>query len=141
MKNIRVNHRIEIPEGELKFTFSRSQGPGGQNVNKVNSKATLHWSFVSSNAIPDDLRERLTAKLATKLTNEGEIVLQSQRFRDQAKNIEDCCDKLADLLREALFQPKKRHKTKPTKGSVERRITAKKLNTMKKQSRTRFRED
>ena len=72
---LRVNSRITIPAGELKFSFVRSSGPGGQNVNKVNSKAQLRWSVTASTALPDDVRARLSARLARRLTERGELVL------------------------------------------------------------------
>lgn len=121
-----VSARIQIPRSELRMSFARSSGPGGQNVNKVNSKVTIHWPVTTSPSLPDDVRQRFIAAFGNRITKEGEFVLSSQETRDQSVNIEDCLDKLRDMVRSVATAPKKRRPTKPTKGSQRRRLDAKK---------------
>jgi ribosome-associated protein len=130
-----VGSRIRIPPDELDVSFARGQGPGGQNVNKVNSKAVLYWGAASSPSLPPDVRERFLAKYHRRMTTEGVLVLSSDRFRDQRRNIEDCVEKLTAMLLEVLEPPKPRKKTKPSRGSVERRIAEKKATSARKQNR------
>lgn len=130
-----INKRLSIPDKEIWFTFSRSGGPGGQNVNKVSSKATLHWSISKSPSLPDDVRRRFLAKFKNRVTLEGELLLSSQRFRDQPKNVADCLAKLGLMLREVLQPPKPRRKTMPTRGSRERRLQSKRHRSAKLQAR------
>ncbi|QDU30083.1 Peptidyl-tRNA hydrolase ArfB [Anatilimnocola aggregata] len=132
---ITVSARITIPESELRFTFSRSSGPGGQNVNKVSSKATMHWNAVESPSLPDDVKQRFLTTYKSKLTTLGEVVIVSQESRDQPKNIQICLDKLRGMILEILVPPKKRRPTKPTKGSKVRRLDAKKGRSQTKQNR------
>ena len=86
---LRINARIVIPPGELRFSFVRSSGPGGQNVNKVASKVVLRWSVAQSGAISDEVRTRLVSANRRRINDRGELILTSQRYRDQAKNIDD----------------------------------------------------
>lgn len=120
-----VTDRILIPDDEFRFEFARSGGPGGQNVNKVSSKATLRWTPATSPSLPVAVRERLLRAIAGKLTNEGELLVTSQKTRDQARNIDDCLDKLRQMILKASQPPKVRRATKPTKGSQERRVESK----------------
>jgi ribosome-associated protein len=130
-----VNDRLSIPDAEVQFTFARSGGPGGQNVNKVNSKALLRWNVVSSPSLPPDLKTRFLEKFRHRLTQEGDLLVTSQRYRDQPKNVEDCCDKVAAMLREVLIPPKRRRATKPTYGSRVRRLQDKRQQGAKKEGR------
>ena len=116
---------LTIPDDELYFTFARSGGPGGQNVNKVASKAVLHWDVAHNTTVPSEVRARLCALQRRRVTIEGVLVLTSQRFRDQDRNREDVLEKLRELLIEAAFVPKARKATKPSRGSKERRHKAK----------------
>src|SRR4051812_8949583 len=93
---VKVDSQIAIPRREIQFSFVRSSGPGGQNVNKVASKAVLRWSVATSPSIPDHLRPRLIERLGRRINDRGELVLASQRYRDQSKNIEDCLEKLCE---------------------------------------------
>ncbi len=123
---ILINNRMTIPDDELRWTFSRSSGPGGQNVNKVNSKATMHWSFAASTVIPDDVRERFVAAYSSRITTKGEVVIASQEYRDQPKNVAACEHRLREMILAVWKAPKKRRPTKPSKGSKIRRLQAKK---------------
>jgi len=132
-----INSRIVIPEEELRFTFVRSSGPGGQNVNKVNSKAVLRWSVGASRGVPEDVRARFLVKYAGRVTSDGEVVIASQRFRDQRQNERDCLEKLREMLLAVAVAPKRRRKTKPTRASVQRRREDKRVRSRKKQERGR----
>ena len=132
-----INKRLAIPLREFHFTFSKSSGPGGQNVNKVNTKATLRWAVKSSPSLPDDVRERLKARFPRRINVEGEFVISSQRFRDQGRNVADCLAKLRDLIDQVAVAPKRRKSTKPTRASIRRRIEQKKRQSAKKKSRQR----
>lgn len=136
-----VNGRISIPRSELRLTFARSSGPGGQNVNKVNSKATLHWPVATSPSLPDDVRGRFLSQFANRITNDGELVLSSQESRDQASNIEDCLSKLREMVLAVATPPKKRRPTKPTKGSQRRRLEAKKGRSQTKNLRRKVKDE
>ena len=134
---LQVNSRISIPDEELRFTFARSSGPGGQNVNKVASKATLHWSVTTSPSLPDDVRARFLASYPSRITKDGDIVISSQEYRDQPKNIASCLDKLAEMLRQVAVAPKKRKPKKPTKGSKVRRLAEKRFRSEPKRGRSK----
>ncbi len=132
-----VNARIQVPRSELRMSFARSSGPGGQNVNKVNSKVTIHWPVTTSPSLPADVRQWFVTKYANRITNDGELVLSSQETRDQAVNIDDCLDKLREMILSVAVAPKKRRPTKPTKGSQRRRLDAKKGRSQTKNLRQR----
>jgi len=133
-----VSPSLSIPESELSFTFVRSSGAGGQNVNKVNSKAQLRWSPVASASLPPDLRERFLARFGGRLSGEGDLIIVSDRFRDQARNRADCLEKLREMLLLVLRPPKRRKPTKPTRGARERRHKEKRQRSERKQQRRRF---
>ncbi len=137
MEDLKINSRISIRAAEFIWTFVRSSGPGGQNVNKVNSKAVLRWPIRSSRSLPDDVRARFLSKFASRITVDGEILISSQRFRDQGRNVEDCLEKLRELVTKAATRPKSRRPTKPRAGDVQRRLDAKKISGAKKQARRR----
>jgi ribosome-associated protein len=130
-----VTPNIRIPLDEIEFTFVRSAGPGGQNVNKLNTKAVLRWPIAASPSVPDAVRARFVAKYANRLTSEGELVLTSQRFRDQSRNRADCLEKLREMLLSIAKPPLKRRRTKPTLASRERRLTEKRHRSQHKQLR------
>jgi ribosome-associated protein len=130
-----VNSRIRIPDSELEWSFVRSSGPGGQNVNKVSSKAVLRWHALTSSALPIDIRARFQQRYASRLTTEGDLVLSSQRYRDQGRNIEDVKQKLIAMLEGVSIAPKKRRPTKPSKGAIARRRESKQAVSKKKQLR------
>jgi len=136
-----VNANISIPYTEFDFSFARSGGPGGQNVNKVNTKVTLRWTVQKSPSIPDGVKQRFTAKYARRINKEGELVIYSQRFRDQGRNVADCIDKLRALILDVATAPKRRRKTKPSRGSIERRLKNKRHKSDKKQQRRRPTDD
>lgn len=126
---------IEIPDQELDFSFSRSAGPGGQNVNKVSSKALLRWQVSNSNALPTYVKQRFLEKYSKRLTTEGEIILTSQKYRDQKSNIDDCLEKLKEMINSVLLPPTPRLPTKPSKAAKERRTAEKRQQSVRKQQR------
>lgn len=130
-----VNSRIQIPLGEFHFTFSRSSGPGGQNVNKLNTKATLRWAVAQSPSLPDDVRQRFLERYRTRVTSEGDLLVTSQRFRDAGRNAGDCLEKLRQMLSAVAHPPKVRKATKPSRASKRRRLEDKRKQSEKKQSR------
>jgi len=131
-----IGDAIEIPDDELVERFVRSAGPGGQNVNKVASAVELRFDVAQSRALPDAVRERLLARRDRRLTAEGVLVIQANRFRDQSKNREDARARLAALIEAARTVPKRRIATKPTRAAKERRIETKKNRSTIKRSRT-----
>lgn len=126
-----------IPESELTLSFARSSGAGGQNVNKVNSKVILHWRFQESQVLGPSARERFQRLFANSFNAAGEVVIVSQESRSQKENLDACFTKLQDMIRQARIVPKVRRKTKPTRSSVEKRLTGKKRDSDKKRSRGR----
>ncbi|OHB76169.1 MAG: peptide chain release factor I [Planctomycetes bacterium RBG_16_64_10] len=132
---LRVNSRIAIPRSELRFSFVRSSGPGGQNVNKVSSKAVLRWSVVKSRSIPDDVRGRFLSRHFRRVNDRGELVLTSQRYRDRARNVDDCLEKLRALVLAVASVPRPRKKTQPSGAVREKRLRQKRATAEKKERR------
>ncbi len=130
-----VPPNISIPLAEMEFTFVRSAGPRGQNVNKVNSKAVLRWPVIASPSLAAGVKNRFRATYSSRLTNEGELILTSQRFRDQASNRADCLEKLSEMLAAVARPPKIRKRTRPTLGSQRRRLEEKRRHSQNKSSR------
>ena len=138
METLHIPPIIEIPLAELRFKFSRSSGPGGQNVNKLSTRVELHYDFARSEALSTPQRQRIADKLAARLSGDGLLVVQSERFRTQGRNREDCLDKLAALLAEAVTPPPpKRKKTRPGRAAKARRREEKQRHSDKKKSRRR----
>jgi len=132
---ITINNSLTIPHEEVELTFSRSQGPGGQNVNKVNSKVTLHWDVKNSRSISAWLKQRIYSKYSGKINNDGKLVISSQKSRKQHQNRTDCYQKLRSLIEEAMKTRKSRKRTKPTKASKSRRLDHKKRRSQLKAGR------
>lgn len=135
-RQIVINSRIVIPANELVTSFARSSGPGGQNVNKVNSKAILRWNLRASTAIPDDAKLRFEACFPTRINQNGEVMVSSEAHRDQGRNLSDCYDKLRQLIQAALVVPRQRKKSKPTYGSIQDRLANKRHRSQIKKLRS-----
>jgi ribosome-associated protein len=132
-----MNRKIDISliGAELVFTTSRSSGPGGQNVNKVNSKVTIKWNVADSFAITQEEKETLLQKLKGKLTVDNVLIVTAQDKRSQLENKEAAILRLERMINKAFEVKKKRKATKPTKSSVQKRIQSKKQHSEKKQRR------
>jgi ribosome-associated protein len=130
-----VNSRLQLPLREFTFSYARSGGPGGQNVNKVNTKATLRWPMRTSASLPEAVRARFLAKYGGKLTTDGDLLITSQRYRDAGRNTADCLEKLRHMLISVADAPKSRRPTKPTKASVRRRLDQKRRQAGRKTQR------
>ncbi len=125
-----------IPDSELEERFVRSSGPGGQNVNKVATAVELRFDVRASTALPEEVRERVLARRDRRMTAEGVLVIQAQRFRTQERNREDARQRLQALIEACRDAPKKRVATRPTRGSVERRLGSKRERAQIKRERT-----
>lgn len=134
-ERLEIRPGVAIDASEISFQFVASGGPGGQNVNKVATKAVLSFDLGASTSFKEEHRERLLTKLAGRLTKEGVLVLHSSEFRSQERNQRAAIDRLLAVLRDGLHVPKKRRPTKPTYGSKLRRLDTKKRQGEKKKRR------
>jgi ribosome-associated protein len=136
-----INPHLRIADNELQWTFVRSGGPGGQNVNKVASKAVLRWNVDASLSLPEEIKARLRAQQKNRITGQGELIISSQRFRDQERNKQDCLLKLWAILRQAATPPRPRRPTRPTRASKQARLeTKRRRSQLKSQRRPSFEE-
>jgi ribosome-associated protein len=123
---------------ELSFSASRSSGPGGQNVNKVNTKITLKWDVVRSSLINEEQKELLLKKLANRLTTDGMLMLSAQENRSQLQNKEEAIKKLDEILAKAFHQKKIRKPSKPSKAVKRKRVEGKRIHAEKKEWRRKI---
>ena len=137
---LHVTDQIEISDWEITESFVRSSGPGGQNVNKVSTAVELRFEAARSPALSEAVKRRLRRLAGRRWTKEGAVVIFVEETRSQARNREIARERLADLVRAATVVPKERRPTRPTKGSVERRIKAKKVRGAVKGLRGRVEE-
>lgn len=135
MRNLFINRKVTIPKTELRLAFVRSGGPGGQNVNKVATKVELRWAPRESTAFVPADHQWILRRLKRRITAGGDLVVVSNLTRDQSRNRQDALAKLAKIVKTALLRPKPRKKTKPSRGSVERRLGAKKRRSQLKKDR------
>ncbi|MCA9544349.1 MAG: aminoacyl-tRNA hydrolase [Myxococcales bacterium] len=136
MDDLEVQEGVVIPGWELYFTASRSGGPGGQHANKTSSRVTLHWAIASTTALTEVQRARVMRKLAGRIDDDGVLQISAEDDRSQHRNKALALERLAALVRQALVVPKHRRPTRPTKGSVRRRLDAKKAQGEKKANRS-----
>jgi ribosome-associated protein len=130
-----VAPNVRSPLSEIEFSYAKSGGPGGQNVNKLNTKAVLRWPIMSSTAMPQEVHLRFLEKYKNDVTVQGDLVLDSTRHRSALENTEDCLEKLRAMIVAVLKPPRPRRPTKPTKASQRRRLDAKKKQSEKKSGR------
>jgi ribosome-associated protein len=132
---LEITGQVRIPEDEFEWSFVRSGGPGGQNVNKVASKAVLRWNVATSPSLPEDVKQRFRAQQHRRITAEGDLVVSSQRYRDQDRNRQDCLEKLRAWLLQATAVPRARKRTRPSRAAKERRLAAKRRKAATKAAR------
>ncbi len=132
---VAINERVQIPLSELELRFSTSSGPGGQHANRSATRVTLSFDVAQSPSLPEDVRQRLLAKLAQRLTKEGVLQIDVQESRSQVQNRETAVLRLQTILANALKVPKKRRRTKPSRAAIEKRLAAKKRHSQKKKER------
>lgn len=138
--DLKLQRGLVVPEGEITAEFSRAAGPGGQHVNKTETRVTLRLSIPDS-GLPDDVKGKLRARLRARLTKDGELLVSVDAHRSRQRNLDIAYERMESVLRAALVEQKKRRPTKPSRGAKERRLKAKRLTAEKKQSRKRFDHD
>jgi ribosome-associated protein len=130
-----INNKIQIPENELEFKISRSSGPGGQNVNKLNTKVAVNFDIKNSGALNTEQKEIILRKLGYRLTKDKKLIVVSQQFRTQRANRDYAVEKLEGLIENALKKAKTRRPTRPTRSAVEKRLKSKKMKSLLKRQR------
>jgi ribosome-associated protein len=135
MDVLRISPSLAIPLAEIDVSYARSGGPGGQHVNKTETKVLLRFPVATSPSLSDVERARLLEKLAPRLTRGGELLITAEDHRERAKNLSIAYERLAEVLRRGLARPKKRTATKPSRGAKERRLAEKRRTGEQKRAR------
>jgi ribosome-associated protein len=134
-RSLRVNDRLAIPRAELGVRTSRASGAGGQHVNKTSTRVELTWNVALSPSLGDEDRARINARLASRLSDQGELRVVASDTRSQLQNRELAEERLAGIVRRALVVPKPRRKTRPSRAATEARLTDKRRTSEKKRIR------
>jgi ribosome-associated protein len=134
---LQISRSLALPDAELTERFLRADGPGGQHVNRTESAVELRFDVAGSPSLSEAVRARLLSRRDRRMTDEGVLVIQARRFREQARNRDDARERLAEIVRGALAAPKKRVATRPTRASKERRLAGKQQRSRIKQGRSR----
>lgn len=132
---ITVTATVKLDDSELQERFIRSPGPGGQHVNKVSTAVQLRLDIAGSTSLPAQVKQRLIRIGGQRVSNDGVLTIEAHRFRTRERNREDAQIRLVELIRKAAHQPKPRKKTKPTRGSKERRLESKRQRAKTKRMR------
>ena len=132
-----ITPSLAIPDGELEFSFVRSSGPGGQNVNKIASAVQLRFDLAASTSLAEPVKSRLRAFAGRRLTQDGAILIIARNHRTQERNRAEACERLAELVRRALIEPRQRRPTRPSRASRMARLDAKTRRGTRKRLRTR----
>jgi ribosome-associated protein len=132
---LQITSSIAIPDNELTFTFVRSSGPGGQNVNKVATAVQLRFDVLNSPSLPAEVKERLARLAGTRMTQDGVLVIEAKRYRTQEQNRADALLRLVGLLEKAAHQPRVRHATRPSLAARGKRVESKKKRGAVKKQR------
>ena len=136
MDPLRINNRLSLSPDEVEVRTSRSSGPGGQRLNKVETRVELRVDLHAWEALGEARRTKLLERLESRLTKDGVLIVVNQEYRERLRNLEAARARLATLIREALVDPKTRRKTKPTKGSQRRRLDGKRKRSQIKRWRS-----
>lgn len=136
-----ITEGFEIPEEELQLSYARAGGPGGQHVNKAETKVVLHWDLPANSSLPEGVRRRFGETFKSRMDKKGVVILYSQSYRERQRNVEEVREKLREMLLSVWKPPKKRRKTKPTRSSIERRLKEKQRTSERKQSRGKVSRD
>ncbi len=135
MDPLPIQGKLVLPTDELELRFSRSGGPGGQNVNKVETKVELRFCIPTSSVLSDTQKELLNERLGSRLTNDGFLIITSSENRERGRNLEAARARMANILKDGLKVQRKRRPTKPTRGSQRRRLESKKQRSQIKRNR------
>jgi ribosome-associated protein len=134
---IKIKEDISLDDSELDWEFVRGSGPGGQKINKASTAVQLRFDVRQSPSLPEDIKQRLIDLAGSKMTTEGVLLIDARRFRTQERNRKDALDRLIELVQEAAVEPRARIKTKPSRGSTEKRLNEKQKTSEKKRRRKR----
>jgi ribosome-associated protein len=136
-----IDSALSIPRHELQLRATRAGGPGGQHVNTSSTRIELVWNVAASQALADDQRARIAAKLGSKVDAQGNVRVVASAYRSQARNRDDALERLATMIRRALVVPKARKKTRPSRAAKEKRLLSKQHLSEKKKERRRPHDD